>query len=295
MQTTSCTGSKLRPQGQGPPEKGESLGTQTISNRSSYRTTAANLMKRQAGFSVDISLNKVARAASLLVAALLLAAVPGSSFAQSQPSQGAQSAPQAVTTQGGFSYSPAIPTGEFGDALGRTSQGVGLYLGVKAGSLPLYLGLDLDVGQYGSEKRDVSTGFVDGTFETTSNLYQPHVSARYQPESGRFRPFVEGLVGANVLSTSTTWSDFGTTVEAPQDVDKTSVAFSAGAGLGADLRLARVKPLGILGLTGSFYYLYGSEAEVPIAEGVAVADGQLSTAQTNTSVLQPEIGLYFEF
>jgi|APHM01.1.fsa_nt_gi hypothetical protein len=241
------------------------------------------------------SFAKAAKAAAVLAAVLLLTFAPSASLAQSQPDQAVPPTPQKVVSQGGLTYSPAIPTGDFGDVLSRTSQGVGLYLGVKAGSLPLYLGLDFDAGQYGSEERTVTVGFVDGTFETTSNLYQPHISARYQPANGRFRPFVEGLVGANVLTTSTTYTDFGTTIEAPQNVDETSVAFSAGAGVGVDLRLARVKPLGILGLTGSFYYLYGSEAEVPVAQGVAVADGGLSTVSTNTSVLQPEIGLYFEF
>jgi hypothetical protein len=136
---------------------------------------------------------------------------------------------------------------------------------------------------------------VDGTFESDSFFYQPHLSARYQKPSGFFRPFVEGLVGANILTTSTTWTDFGTTVNAPQDVDETSVGFSAGAGLGADLQIARVKPLGVLGLTGSFHYIYGSEVDVPVLTDAAVVDNAATTVETNTTVIQPEVGVYFRF
>lgn len=228
-------------------------------------------------------------AAGLFAALLLLSLPPEASLGQSQSDQASP-----VASQGGLSYSAASPTGEFNDALGRTAQGIDLYLGTRIGSLPLYLGVDLDVGQYGSKKKTVDFAGVDGTFETKSFLYQPHLSARYQPATGRLRPFVEGLIGANVLQTQTTWSDFGTTIDAPQSADKTSVAFSAGAGIGLDLRVLRVKPIGVLGLTGSFHYIYGSEADVPVAEGVALSDDQVTTITTNTSVLQPEIGLYFE-
>lgn len=228
--------------------------------------------------------------AVLFTTLLILSVVPKTSLSQNQSGQAAP-----VISQGGVTYSPSIPTGEFDDALGRTAQGIALYLGTRIGSHPLYLGVDFDLGQYGSEAQSVNFLGVAGTFETKSFLYQPHLSIRYQPATGRLRPFVEGLVGTNVLTTSTTWSDFGTTVEAPQSADKTSVAFSAGAGIGVDFRLARVKPIGILGLTGSLHYIYGSEADVPVAEGVAVEEDQLSTISTNTSVLQPEVGLYFEF
>jgi len=247
-------------------------------------------MQHQPASDLDTSAAKVTVAAGLFMALLLLSMAPKSSLGQSQSSEA-----DPVVSQGGLSYSTALPTGEFDDALGRTSQGIDLYLGTKVGSLPLYLGVDFDLGQYGSEQRTVDFLGVDGTFETQSFLYQPHLSARYQRTGGIFRPFVEGLVGANILATSTTWTDFGTTVEAPQDVDETSAAFSAGVGLGLDIRIARVKPLGILGLTGSFHYIYGGKANVPVAEGVAVEEGQLSTISTNTSVLQPEVGLYFEF
>jgi hypothetical protein len=201
-----------------------------------------------------------------------------------------------VESQGGLSYSASRPTGDFSDALGdRTAQGIDLYAGVKAGSLPLYIGVDFDLGQYGSESRSVSFTGVDGTFETRSLLYQPQFSVRYQRTTGMIRPFAEGLVGANVLTTNTTWSDFGETVDAPESSDKTSATFNVGVGLGLDLRLVRVKPLGILGLTGSFHYAYGGEADVPVARGVAIDDSQVTTITTNTSVIQPEVGLYVEF
>jgi opacity protein-like surface antigen len=235
-------------------------------------------------------MTKILKSAPLVIAFLLLLIAPASSHAQA-PSE----TPVPIKAQGGISYSAGLPTGEFGDTVGRTAHGINLYYGRRVGSLPLYLGFDVDIGQYGSEEQTVDVFGVDGTFRTDSFLYQPHLSARYQPVTGRFRPFFEGLVGANILSTSTTWEDFGTTVEAPQDADETSVAFSAGLGVGLDVRVARVKPFGHLGLTGSVHYIYGSEADAPVAEGVAVEEANLSTVSTNTSLFQPQIGLYLEF
>jgi anti-sigma-K factor RskA len=70
--------------------------------------------------------------AVLAMVALMVGFIPGEAAAQ----QGG--GPDAVVTkQGGISYSAAIPVGEFDDAVGRTSNGVDLYAGVKAGSLPL--------------------------------------------------------------------------------------------------------------------------------------------------------------
>jgi len=252
-----------------------------------HHTTESGVMHPKTALKFDLSAIKMT--AGLCAALLLLILSPEPSLGQSPSDQAGP-----VASQGGLSYSTASPTGGFNDALGRRAQGVDLYLGTRISSLPLYLGVDLDVGRYGSKKKTVDFPGVDGTFETKSFLYQPHLSARYQSATGRLRPFVEGLIGANVLKTRTTWSDFGTTVDAPESADETSVAFSAGAGIGLDLRLLRVKPLGVLGLTGSFHYIYGSEADVPVAEGVALSDDQVTTVTTNTSVLQPEIGLYFE-
>lgn len=240
--------------------------------------------------SSDLSVSLVA-VIGLFLPLLVVGVSPGTSLGQSQSEKAVP-----ITSQGGLSYSASSPTGDFSDALGgRTAQGIDLYAGVRAGSLPLYVGVDFDLGQYGSESRSVDFVGVDGTFETRSLLYQPQLSVRYQRTTGMLRPFVEGLVGANVLTTNTTWSDFGETVDAPESSDETSTAFNAGLGLGLDLRLVRVKPLGILGLTGSFHYIYGGEADVPVARGVAIDDSQVTTITTNTSVIQPEIGLYIEF
>lgn len=271
--------------------KGRTLraGTQSPLSSQIY-TTEHDIMRSRTTSSVAISMTEILKTAPLLIVFLLLLIAPASSHAQ-DPTESL--AP--INAQGGISYSAAFPTGEFGDAVGRTAHGVNLYYGRRVGSLPLYLGIDVDIGQYGSEEQAVDIFGVDGTFRTDSFLYQPHVSARYQPVTGRFRPFFEGLVGANILTTSTTWKDFGTTVEAPQDADETSVAFSAGLGVGLDVRVARVKPFGLLGLTGSVHYIYGSEADAPVAEGVAVEEANLSTVSTNTSLLQPQVGLYLEF
>lgn len=233
----------------------------------------------------------LAKAIGLCLILLAIGVSPRTALGQSQSEETVP-----VTSQGGLSYSASIPTGDLADALGgRTAQGIDLYAGIRAGSLPLYVGIDFDLGQYGSESRSVDFIGVDGTFETRSLLYQPQLSVRYQRTTGMLRPFVEGLVGANVLTTNTTWSDFGETVDAPESSDKTSATFNAGVGLGLDFRLLRVKPLGVLGLTGSFHYIYGGEADVPVARGVAIDESQVTTITANTSVIQPEVGLYIEF
>lgn len=236
--------------------------------------------------------------AMLVVVAGLAAGFSSPAFSQSEGGQGEDendeiSPSTTVLTQGGLSYSPAIPVGEFDDALGRTAQGVDLYLGLKAGSLPLYVGVDFDLGEYGSE----TAGTVLGDFETTSTLYQPHLSVRYESGDGVFRPFVEGLIGAHVLRTNTTFSNELGEVDAGGS--ETSTAFSAGGGVGLDIRILQTESFGLLGLTGSFHYIYGSSTDVPDPGGVLVDDGtgepEVPTVNTGTSVIQPEIGIYFEF
>jgi hypothetical protein len=165
--------------------------------------------------------------------------------------------------------------------------GVDLYYGRRLSALPVYVGVDFDIASYGSETVDV----LGTTVTTRSLLVQPHASVRYQPPSGTFRPFAEALVGFNVLSTSTSFDDPGARPIDAEFDGESSGAFSAGLGAGVDSRLYRQKNVGVLGVTASLHYIYGGTADVPRVTGFSTAN----TMESGTSVIQPELGVFFDF
>ena len=75
---------------------------------------------------------------------------------------------------------------------------------------------------------------------TTNDIVAAQLFARLQPPSGFFQPYVEGFIGFNYLSTTTSVSDQGDEDEAIASTKHLSdVAFAYGAGAGLALRVWR--------------------------------------------------------
>lgn len=217
----------------------------------------------------------------------------------------------APKNQAGVSFSAAIPRGDFSDALDdRTAYGIDVsYSRLLPVGSPVYLGIDLDAAQYGSEefRSNLTVGGASATLENDQFLIQPQVSVRYQPVIGEFfRPFVEGLIGVNVLQSSNTVLVGGEEVDVEGIGDETSTTFSTGIGAGVDVRFLGLKNLGVLGLTLSGHLVYGGNADVttsidgletePVNQFQSEVTGvDRTVVETTTTVFQPEVGLYFEF
>ena len=90
-----------------------------------------------------------------------------------------------------------IPVGDFGDRVGK-SPGVGVDFTSRIGRTPIAVGAELGYLQYGKETRRLS--FVPAVPEvltdvnTTNHLLQTHALLRVEPQAGRVRPYVEGLL-----------------------------------------------------------------------------------------------------
>jgi hypothetical protein len=253
------------------------------------------------------------KATAILLVLLTIALVPDRSAAQEDGMTEEEYAEMADSpkNQAGVSFSAAIPQGDFSDALNdRTAYGIDLsYSRLLPVGSPLYLGVDVDIAQYGSEEfsSGLTVGGASATLENDQFLVQPQISVRYQPLVGEFfRPFVEGLVGVNVLQSSNRVLVGGEEVDVDGVDGETSTTFSTGIGAGVDIRFLGLRNLGVLGLTLSGQLIYGGEADVttsidgletePVNEFESEVTGvDRTVVESATTVFQPEVGLYFEF
>lgn len=185
-----------------------------------------------------------------------------------------------VTHQFSIDLSTTVPTADFGPAVGG-----GMSYGYNLFGLPVYAGGDLDIATYGS----ASTQFIG---ETTLNvrgwMFQPQASIRYQPVSGQFRPFVEGLAGFNILTTSTSISGDGQNQDTSREEFDGDAASTIGIGAGVDYRYTQIAG-DAFGFTVSVQYLYGGQAEIPTISDDPFGVNPLND---NTTAIQVEIGFY---
>jgi Outer membrane protein beta-barrel domain len=140
--------------------------------------------------------------------------------------------------QFGFDLSVGIPQGEFRDNLDKSSFGVGVNIAMRISDSPFLVGIEFELMNYG--EKDVNL--------TSNRAYQfdmllGHTFLRFAPvKKGRFRPYAEGLVGANYLYTDLVLKDDGpdeedTTIETVSE----HVAFSVGIGAGIQVYLDSYK------------------------------------------------------
>jgi hypothetical protein len=169
---------------------------------------------------------------------LLLLVLPASSmFAQEETYSIGQG-------QGGLNFLLTFPQGEFKENSDDVGYGLGFDLGYVIPRLPLSVGLAGGFSIYGSREFRVpfaGTGnLVHVNLTTHNNLATGHAFLRMQPQDGMFRPYVEGLLGLNVL-----WTESEVKDERYEDRDfagstnLSDVAFSYGAGGGLMFRVYR--------------------------------------------------------
>ncbi len=211
--------------------------------------------------------------------------------------EGSQAVDQPVQHQGSLNLSINVPGGGLSNALSGPSIGGDLSYGYRLfelSSFGVYGGGDLDFGTFGGETLEFYSS-DDVTYRLSTLVFQPQISIRLQPTTGLFRPFVEGLVGYNILFSAVGQSgpesgQTQTPTALQERADEGGAAASFGIGAGLNYRFARIEGEA-LGLALSVQYIYGGQTDVPVVQ----SDGTVTVTEESTSVIQPEIGVYFDF
>lgn len=199
----------------------------------------------------------------------------------------------------------AIPQGEFADNLDDPGFGIGGSFLARLPQSPLYIGGDLSFFIYGQSERtepfNPNIPEVQIEVETSNNLLQGGLVLRLQPPTGHVRPYLDGYLGFNYLSTSTTIRDRGDSEEIASDTNQEDTAFAWGGGGGLKILLYKPAPekgkLRGLYLDGRVRYLVGGEADY-LKEGSIQRVGSRLTYDlyhSRTDVLQTGVGVTLEF
>ena len=139
--------------------------------------------------------------------------------------------------QGGLQFLVAAPRGEFRENTDDIGYGLTLDLGYVIPRMPVVVGGTFGFATYGSRTFRVplsqTVQLVNVELENSNNFALGHLFLRFQPQTGVFRPYFEGLVGMNYFWTESTVEDERyENSEFAGSVNLSDVAFSYGAGGG---------------------------------------------------------------
>ena len=190
-----------------------------------------------------------------------------------------------------------IAVGDFGDRVG-TSPGAGLDFTSRIGRTPIAVGAELSYLQYGKETRRLSlvpaVPEVLTDVNTTNHLLQTHALVRVQPETGRVRPYVEGLLGFRYVFTRTSFTN-------PDEGSHGStllgdLAPSAGAGGGVTVELVSGRDAR-LNLDLGLRYFTGDDVEYLTKGAIERHDGGVTLEPTRSAIdlVSLHVGIAVDF
>ena len=212
---------------------------------------------------------------------------------------------QAQNIQGGIDFLVGAPQGEFRQNVQRNGYGVSGHVGFAPELNPFLIGIEIGYLNYGSEYRrePFSTTIPDVTVDvrTNNNFLALHFALRIQPNTGNFRPYIDGMVGGNYLFTTTTIENANNpSQEVASSTNISDWAFSYGGGGGFLIRLYSRNEGGkdqefLLDL-GARYILGGElqylkEGSIRRENGSVIYD----KIRSKTDLMQFMIGIVFRF
>jgi hypothetical protein len=198
-----------------------------------------------------------------------------------------------TTFQGAITFNGDLPQDESFQAIaGDRSLGIGGYFGYNVPNIPFYVGADLGLFLYGSERTTVPFSRTVGPVvnlevETANYVFRPALSLRYQSASGGLRPYAEGLVGLNYVFTQTSLDDDrpGLDQTIATEVNTGSTSLAIGLGAGTDIVFAANKNASkTLALTVGVQYLNSGDVE-------AAAPGRIVDENGDLRLSEDEIGI----
>jgi len=210
--------------------------------------------------------------------------------------------------QASANFSLGFPQNEFKDNVNQIGfSGVGHFVYSFRNS-PLSMGLSLGYLNYGSETREESFSImvpdVYVNVTTTNNIFLCHFLFRVQPQKGRLRPYLDGLIGLNYLYTNTSVLSQSASEDNP--IARTNIyndlVFSYGAGGGlmiAVLSTKKKKREGffVMYIDLAARYLKGGRAEYLKKGSIHMENDQVlyDVNRSTTDLVTGYIGVSFSF
>ncbi len=210
--------------------------------------------------------------------------------------------------QAGAHFMLGFPQGEFRQNVENTGFGGNFYFAYRFPRSFLAAGVSLGFSIYGSERREeplsltVPDLIVD--VRTTNAIVLCHLFLRIQPPQGRFRPYLDGLVGLNYLTTDTSIHEYdGWEDNRISSNNYNDLALSYGMGGGAIVSLVEFRREGSgqrvfsLDLDMGIRFLKGGEAEYLKKGSVHREDGFVTydVYRSKTDILKAYLGVSFIF
>ncbi len=205
---------------------------------------------------------------------------------------------------GGGSFTMVIPQNEFSENVDNWGFGFTGYFAYNFPSTPLYIGASFGFSIYGSQttREPLITPLVMVEVTTTNSLINGHAFLRLQPPRGDVRPYVDGLVGFNFLSTDTRISDEDDYEEIASSNNFRDITYSYGVGGGFMIKVWKSPDGSVsnpvtLFLDLGIRYLRGGEAEY-LKEGsidIVGNDVIFDVSKSTTDMITAHIGVSVAF
>ncbi len=218
----------------------------------------------------------------------------------------------AADKQGGFqvgiSFEPFFPQGEFHDVLDRIGWGGSLDAFYKIPNSNLMIGTALAYHVYGCDTRwEPFNAYIPEVLvkvRTTNAVVRGHLLLRLQPSLGAMRPYIEGLVGLQHLTTDTRVYDdydYDDSIASTNQLRSTVLSYGFGGGLVLNLsshlpRPDRKRRFSVL-LDIGIRYLRGGTADYLVPGDMEISGGTVNyfINHSRTDILTPRIGVSFAF
>ncbi|MCX6574987.1 MAG: hypothetical protein NTV82_01190 [Candidatus Aminicenantes bacterium] len=223
-------------------------------------------------------------------------------------SLGAASALAQDRFQAGGHFMLGFPQNEFKQNVENTGLGGNFYFAYRFPRSFLSAGISFGFLIYGSERREepLSLTIPDLIVDvrTTNSILLCHLFFRLQPPQGRFRPYLDGLLGLNYLTTDTSIEEHGDWEDDQISSNNfNDFALSYGMGGGVMVSLVEFRRVGSgrrvvsLDLDIGARYLKGGEAEYLKKGSVHREDGVVTydVYRSRTDLVKVNIGITFSF
>jgi hypothetical protein len=209
--------------------------------------------------------------------------------------------------QAGADFTLGFPQGEFERNVNKIGIGGSGYFAYKFKKSFFSAGASIGVLVYGSETRkellSLAIPEVVVNVRTSNNILMCHFMLRIQPPEGKFRPYVEGLVGFQYLWTETGVYDRGCCDEKiASSVNQNDWTWSSGAGCGLSMKVYdhgknRERDTFAIFVDFGVRYLKGGKAEYLSEGSIRQEDGQLiyEIKMSHTDLITARLGLTFAF